>query len=216
MENEKIVNPNLLTESLIFPSKVYSIEKPDFLDTVRAVSSKYLEQSRQLQKGEYMTLMSGNYSHEPEIAPFAQYVSQTAWNILQAQGYSMDQLVTFFSEMWTQEHKSFSSIDYHVHGLGSMISVFYFLDVPHNGCQLVLHDPRPTKWMIDIATRDPSQITDASERVFVPSKAGTLVFTNSWMPHSFTKNFNSEPTRFVHMNLSVTMSPVKPTTVEII
>jgi uncharacterized protein (TIGR02466 family) len=204
------VGTDQLSESLIFPSKVYTIQKPEFLDAVRSVSDRSLEQSRKQQQGDYMTLMSSNFSHEPEVASFAQYVSQTAWNILQSQGYNMDNLVTFFSEMWTQEHKSFSSMDYHVHGLGAMVSAFYFLDVPENGCQLVLHDPRPTKWMIDIATKDPSQVTDASERVYVAAKAGTIIFTNSWMPHSFTKNFSTEPTRFVHMNLSVAMNPQQP------
>ena len=37
---------------------------------------------------------------------------------------------------------------------------------------------------------------------FVP-KEGQLMFTNSWLPHSFTKNQSKKPIRFIHFNIAV-------------
>jgi len=198
-----------LQELNYFTSTVYAVKKPEFLDSVRKVSDNYLSQSKERKKKEkHIVLMSGNYAHEPEIAEFTQYVSQTAWNILSAQGYDMEHLVTFFTEMWTQEHNSLSSMDSHVHGRGSQISAFYFLDAPEHGCQLMIHDPRPAKVIINLPEADQKQITPASQHVLFKVEPGMLLLCGAWLPHSFTKNFSKDPVRFVHMNLSVAANPV--------
>ena len=119
----------------------------------------------------------------------------------------MDNLVTYFTEMWTQEHNYLSSMETHVHGRGAQVSAFYFLDAPPKGCKLVIHDPRPGKVMINLPETDPNAITSGSHQVVFTPEPGALIFTNSWVPHSFTKNFSREPVRFVHMNLSVAVSP---------
>lgn len=197
-----------LQEAGYFQTKIYAVKKPEFLESVRAVSDEYLEQSKKtMGEGQHMTVMTSTYAHEESLAKFAEYVSQTAWNILQSQGYAMDNLVTFFNEMWTQEHNAFSDMTYHVHNMGSQISAFYFLDVPQGGCQLLIHDPRPTKMMVILPAADDKVVTEASPHIVFTPEPGTLVFTNAWLPHSFTKNMSLEPTRFVHMNLGVTVAP---------
>jgi Putative 2OG-Fe(II) oxygenase len=190
-----------LEEMVVFPSRIYSIEKPEFLEVVRKVSDQKLSEIRTDQV--QMTLMTGNYSDVPEIQEFAYYVSQTAWNILSVQGYAMDGLITFFTEMWTQEHNPFSHMDYHVHGMGAVISVFYFLDVSPNGCGLVVHDPRPTKVITNIPAKPSETATDAWTEIVFHPKPGAMIFMPAWLPHAFTKNLSLEPTRFVHMNLSI-------------
>ena len=191
-----------LSQVAYFPTHVYAIDKSEYLDAVKAVSDKYLEAVR---KPSTMTTMTMTYSHEESIKDFAEYVSQTAWNILKSQGYAMDKLATYFLEMWTQEHNTFSDMTYHVHGMGAQISAFYFLDTPENGCQMVIHDPRPTKMMVNLPPEDDTKPTDASFNVMFTPQAGTLLLTNAWLPHSFTKNLSLEPCRFVHMNLGVTV-----------
>ena len=197
-----------LHDASYFTTKVYAIKKPEFLDMVKKVSGEYLHKAHErLGEGQHMTVMTENFYHETSVAPFAEYVSQTAWNILQSQGYAMDKLVTFFAEMWTQEHNAFSDMAYHVHNLGSQISAFYFLDVPKGGCQMLIHDPRPTKMMINLPEADDKKVSGATSQIVLTPEAGTLVFTNAWLPHSFTKNMSMEPTRFVHMNLGVVVAP---------
>ena len=197
-----------LEEMHYFTTPVYVVRKPEFLPVVKSVSDRYIEQSKaRKKKDNYVVLMTGTYSHEPEIAEFAQYVSQTAWNILAAQGYAMDTLVTYFTEMWTQEHNFLSSMETHVHGRGAQISAFYFLDVPKNSCKLVIHDPRPGKVIISLPDTHTDAVSAASNQIVFTPEAGMLFFANAWVPHSFTKNLSRESLRFVHMNLSVAVVP---------
>jgi len=193
-----------LSESHYFSCPVYMVKKPEFIESVRAVSNQYLQDHT---VGNGLTSMTGNYSNEESIAEFSQYVSQTAWNILASQGYAMDKLVTYFTEMWTQEHNHMSSMETHLHGAGAQISAFFFLDVPKDGCNLVIHDPRPAKVIIGLPQADEGKITSGSNQIVFTPEAGALILTNSWLPHSFTRNMSDKPVRFVHMNLSVALAP---------
>jgi uncharacterized protein (TIGR02466 family) len=200
-----------LEEQHYFPTPVYVVLKPEFLDAVRTVSARYEEKSRERKKNpDYVNLMTASYQHEPELQEFSQYVSQTAWNILSSQGFAMDQLVTYFTEMWTQEHNHMSSMETHVHGQGAQISAFYFIDVPDKACKLVIHDPRPGKVIINLPEKNNEEITTASHQIVFTPQQGSLIFANAWLPHSFTKNMSDEPMRFVHMNLSVAFNETAP------
>jgi uncharacterized protein (TIGR02466 family) len=195
-----------LEEAHYFASPVYMVRKPEFLESVRTVSARYEEASK-TDKVNPVTMMTASYSHEPELEEFSRYVSQTAWNILSSQGYAMDNLVTFFTEMWTQEHNHLSSMETHVHGHGVQISAFYFIDVPENSCKLVIHDPRPGKVIINLPEKNAHDITMGSHQIVFTPEPGGLIFANAWLPHSMTKNMSNEPMRFVHINLSVAVAP---------
>lgn len=202
-----------LNEAHYFTSPVYMVKKTEFLGAVQSCSDRHLEIAR---KAGNVTTMTGNFSLDPEVSDFAQYVSQTAWNILASQGYMMSKLVTYFTEMWTQEHGTQSVMDTHVHGMGAQISAFYFLDVPDQGCNLVIHDPRPGKVIVSLPAEDDSKITAASPMVMFTPEPGVLIFTNSWLPHSFTRNQSDKPMRFVHMNLSVAIQETPEPQVEVV
>jgi len=198
---------DMLEEMHYFASPLYVVHKPEFIDAVRTVSTRYEERSRARKKNpDYVNLMTASYQHEPELQDFSQYVSQTAWNILSSQGFNMDHLVTYFTEMWTQEHNHLSSMETHIHGQGAQISAFYFIDVPDKSCKLVIHDPRSAKVIINLPEKDNKEITLASHQIVFTPKAGTLILANAWLPHSFTKNMSNDPIRFVHMNLSVAVN----------
>jgi hypothetical protein len=196
-----------LEEINYFATTIYAVEKRDFLSPILAISDKYLEESKNC-LGKNMTVMTQNFSTDPEALEFAQYVSQTAWNILASQGYAMNDGVTYFTEMWTQEHNFQSSMDQHFHGGGAQISAFYFLEVPDNACKLLVYDPRAAKVIINLPQADADKMTPASPfGVFTP-KEGVIIFTPAWLPHSFSRNMNSEkPMKFVHMNIAVAAAP---------
>ena len=198
-----------LEESHYFVTPLYAVKKTEFLESVNAVSNRYLELSKGCKGKNKVVTMTANYSNESEISNFTQYVSQTAWNILKAQGFNMTPLVTYFLEMWTQEHNHMSSMDQHVHGLGAQISAFFFLDTPKNGCKIVIHDPRPGKVILNLPMENDEKVTQASTHIVFTPEPGTLIFMPAWVPHSFTRNVGKEPTRFVHMNLSVAMASSK-------
>jgi hypothetical protein len=198
-----------LEEFHYFTSPVYAVKKPEFLAPIKAITKKYLDRSRANKKNKSpMTVMTPNFSNDPEATGFAQYVSQTAWNILDSQGYNVDNMVTYFTEMWTQEHNFHSSMDQHIHGSGSQVSAFFFLEVPANSCKMVIYDPRPAKVIIGLPEKDHSKISQSANTIVFTPEAGTIIFTPAWLPHSFTRNLNkTQPVHFVHMNLSVSPAP---------
>jgi hypothetical protein len=196
-----------LEEHNYFSTTVYAVEKTEYLEPIRAISDKYLQVSKG-HNGKKMTVMTANFSNDPEALGFAQYVSQSAWNILSSQGYAMEGLVTFFTEMWTQEHNFQSNMEQHFHGQGAQISAFYFLEVPDKGCKLIIYDPRHSKVIINLPQADDDKLTPASPFGVFSPKEGVIIFTPAWLPHSFTRNLNSEkPMKFVHMNISVSPAP---------
>jgi uncharacterized protein (TIGR02466 family) len=108
-----------------------------------------------------------------------------------------------FTEMWTQEHYKHSVMEQHVHGYGSQIVGFYFIETPENCSRVVFHDPRSAKIQIDLPEQDMTMATPASKMInFVP-KPGLLVFANAWLAHSFTRHASEQPIKFVHFNVSV-------------
>jgi len=188
-----------------FPCPIYLIERPDFLDAVKAVSEESLEASRKERDLDelYPVVMSGNYYADTRVTDFANFVGATAWNILQEQGYAMEDKVVQFTEMWTQEHHKHSSMEQHVHGFGVQIVGFYFLEVPENSSRVVFHDPRAGKVQNDLPEQEMANATPASRMVNFEAKEGRLIFSNSWLPHSFTRHASDKPIKFVHFNLTV-------------
>jgi len=188
-----------------FPCPVYLIERPDFIESVNLVSEESLaKQHSEHQLDEiYPVMMSGNFADDPRIKAFAEFVGGTAWNILSEQGYAMQDKVITFSEMWTQEHHKHSAMEQHVHGFGSQVVGFYFIEVPENSSRVVFHDPRQGKVMSSLPEQDMNMATPASQMINFEPKPGLLIFSNSWLPHSFTRHANEKPIKFVHFNCNV-------------
>ena len=195
-----------------FPCPIYLIERPDFLEVVNTVSEEALEVSHKERKLDeiYPVYMSGNYYADPRLEKFSEFVGATAWNILNEQGYSMNDKVVSFTEMWTQEHHKHSSMDQHVHGYGAQIVGFYFLETPEGCSRAVFHDPRTAKVQIDLPEQDQNMATPASKMINFEPKPGLMIFANSWLAHSFTRHAADKPIKFVHFNLTVQMAQTAP------
>ena len=74
-----------------FPSSVYTLNKPEFLDSVNKVTKVYLDSIKkevELDKI-YPIYQSYGFSQEESISDFVSYVAQTSWNILSSQGFDM-------------------------------------------------------------------------------------------------------------------------------
>jgi len=205
---KEVVQNTQLQVAYHFPCPIYLIERPDFLEAVKEVSDENIAVQRKTQELNeiYPVVMSGNYFADPRIAKFSEFVGATAWNILAEQGYAMQDKVVSFTEMWTQEHHKHSAMDAHVHGFGSQIVGFYFLETPENCSRVVFHDPRAAKVQIDLPEQDMNMATPASKMINFEPKPGLLVFANSWLAHSFTRHAADLPIKFVHFNLTVNMA----------
>lgn len=200
--------PEVQTEvqaALHFPCPVYIINRPDFLPAVNAVSEESLKSSHAQHEVNdiYPVMMGGNFADDIRVRDFAKFVAETAWSILDSQGYAMQNFHTVFESMWTQEHHKQSSMEQHVHGGGIQIVGFYFLEVPEGSSRVVFHDPRPGKVMSELPQKDVTQATPASQMVNFEAAPGRLIFSNAWLPHSFTRHAGDKPLKFVHFNLAV-------------
>jgi uncharacterized protein (TIGR02466 family) len=205
----QVVQNTQLQVAYHFPCPIYLIERPDFLDAVNLVSEEALEVQRKERELDeiYPVYMTGSYFDDQRIAGFSEFVGATAWNILNEQGYAMHDKALSFTEMWTQEHHKHSAMDAHVHGFGSQIVGFYFLETPEGGSNVVFHDPRAAKLQIDLPEQNISMATPASKMINFTPKPGMMIFANSWLAHSFTRHAADLPIKFVHFNLTVILAP---------
>lgn len=204
----QVVQNTQLQVAYHFPCPIYLIERPDFLETVQTVSEEALATAKKEQTLNeiYPVHMTGSYFGDPRMASFSEFVGATAWNILNEQGYAMQDKVVQFTEMWTQEHHKHSAMDAHVHGFGSQIVGFYFLETPEDCSRVVFHDPRAAKVQIDLPEQDMNAATPASKMINFQPKPGLMIFANSWLMHSFTRHAAELPIKFVHFNLTVQMA----------
>lgn len=198
------MSDQLIVEN-IFPTLVYTIDKPEFLENVRAVSIEYLQKVKQEKELNdlYPVYMTENLDFDSRMLPFSNYVAQTAWNILQEQGYEVGNINTYFELIWCQEHYKHSLMEQHVHGNGVQLVGFYFLDSPENCSRLLFHDPRPAKAQVNLPESNAENLTPASVMVNFEATPGKLFITNSWLPHSFTRHNSEKPMRFIHFNICV-------------
>ena len=188
-----------------FATPVYITQQPQFLEIVKAIAADSLTQVHGDKKPDkiHPVRMSGNMLEDARIAPFAEFIANTAWNILASQGFAMDGFSTSFTELWCQEHYQTSSMEYHTHPGGNFLVGFYFLDVPDGAPPVVIHDPRPGRVMLSLPEADPSQATLSSTMINFKPQPGMVMFAPAWLAHSFGRNASKKPFRFVHFNLTV-------------
>jgi hypothetical protein len=53
-----------------------------------------------------------------------------------------------------------------------------------------------------------SQVTFASNAINFTPKAGLLIFTNAWLPHSFSRHEADAPIKFIHFNVGLRQNPM--------
>ena len=197
--------PAPLDQLHYFATPVYITQQPQFLEVVKAIAADSIAQVHGDKKPDkiHPVRMSGNMLEDERIVPFAEFIANTAWNILASQGFAMDGFSTSFTELWCQEHYQTSSMEYHTHPGGNFLVGFYFLDVPDGAPPVVIHDPRPGRVMLSLPEADPSQATLSSTMINFKPQPGMVMFAPAWLAHSFGRNASKKPFRFVHFNLTV-------------
>jgi uncharacterized protein (TIGR02466 family) len=206
--NVVVENPTNIQVEYIFTTGIFRTHSKNFLDQVTPVyrekMSRMKRENPEMAKTVYPVYMTENLYEYKGMDKLSAYIAQTAWNILDEQGYAMNQFSTVFTEFWCQEHYKHSAMDQHVHGFGSQIVGFYFTETPENCSRVVFHDPRPSKVQINLPEKDVSIATPASSMINFEPKPGMLMFTNSWLAHAFTRHASNKPIQFIHFNLGVT------------
>jgi len=182
----------------------------EFLPIVKPVFDEYVRKSNINQVNYnpvYPGIMTEFLSTDERMLPFIQFVNNISLQILSNQGYNMDSINTDASEMWGQYHPYSSNMEQHVHGRGVQLCGFYFLETPVNSSRLFIHDPRPAKVQIGLPEIQSADITPAHSLINYIPEPGDLIFTNSWLSHSFSRNASHLPYSFIHINVKVTKKP---------
>lgn len=200
--SELVLNPINL-----FISTVYSIKIPQFLDVSRAVVKENLSKNTEAVNEIYPVIMTNNLNQDQRLNDLVSFIVNSAWNILDSQGFNVENFRTYLSDFWCQEHHKHSAMEQHVHGYGSQIVGFYFLDVPKDSSIVLFHDPRMAKVQINLPEKNTSNATYASSIInFVPEE-GLCLFAPAWLAHSFTRHASEEPLRFIHFNVYTQLEP---------
>jgi hypothetical protein len=186
-----------------FPSSVYLVQKPEFLEVVNAVSEEALSKITHDVHEIYPMHNTDNYVGDPRLEGFCTYLWQSGWDILQSQGYDMTNVSVMVDAVWTQEHHKHSLMEQHVHGFGTQLVGFFFLETPENCSRAMFHDPRGGKVQINLPEADMSVATPASNTINFAPEPGMMLISNAWLPHSFGRHGSDKPIKFVHFNLSV-------------
>lgn len=196
---------NDLNMEYLFPSNVFSSRRTEFISQVLPIFEEYSSQIKNERGVDpyYPSVMTRDMIGDSRLLEFSNVILGYAWQALTMQGYNMTLFSTFFSSLWGQEHHKNSSMEYHIHGENSQISGFYFLDVPQGSMEILYHDPRAVKVYANLPEADLNTVTPATSIIkFIP-EPGNLFLSNSWLPHSFTKNRSDHPVKFIHFNINV-------------
>ena len=198
-----------------FPCAVYQSMKPEFIPLASELSDEYLKKvgNKSNCDGLYPVDMSLGFQDDSRAEPLTDYIKKTAYGILSSQGFNMSYFNIRLHELWCQEHHKYSNQEEHIHGFGNQITGFYFLDCPPGCSQAMIHDPRPAKKFANMPEKNMAMATYASQAISFVPQPGLFMFTNSWLPHSFTRNGSDKPFRFLHFNLSLMPArqvPIEP------
>lgn len=194
-----------------FCSSVYQEDCQNFLTLMKYISGEYHQDT-----SDYNFFQSNNFAYDTRIGEFVNYVAQSAWNILDSQGYYMNKFETRLNELWLQIYHKHDYMYQHVHSNNSQMTGFFFLDVPENSGRIILFDPRNGKNQINLPEKNKEEITYASEVINFHPYPGMLFITNSWLSHGISKHMNEEVMKVIHFNVTVKEYVPPPPPAEVI
>lgn len=196
---------NNLTVKACFPSTVYIIDKPEFLNEVAPIVDEYINNTKLSGNcSELNPIYESKTMHQDlRLVLFSEYILDTALSILRKQGYNVNGKLTRFDLMWSQHYEKTGGMEQHIHSNNVQLVGFYFVDCPQNVSRLVLYDPRAGKKQINLPEASFNDSNSASDMVLFEPKQGMMMFINSWLPHSFTRHGSEKPFKFIHFNICV-------------
>jgi len=192
-----------IEHNTIFASSICRSHHPEYLDSVREIFNKHTSIAKKERPiyDLYPVCMTANLT-EDLSKEFITYVVETAWTVLERQGYNMPMFETQIMDMWGQEHHRGSGMEQHMHNSGAQISGIYIIDAPEQ-CRMLFHDPREAKNYANLPEINSSNLTFASPVAAFDLNPGNFIFHNSWLYHSFPKNSSYDPLKFIHFNIAV-------------
>ena len=203
---EACIQKDELQAGFYFPTPIYTGEKPEWLNTLGNVGREYLELKKKSQSKLdklYPVYMTDTFHTDERVREMVQYIANTGWDILNSQGYAMNEYNVVVHDFWLQDHHMHSANEEHIHPFGVQLTGFYFLECPPDCSRVIIHDPRPGKKQINLPEKDMSQVTLGSIAINFEPKPGMLMIAPAWLPHAFGRHGSKKPFRFIHFNLGI-------------
>ena len=207
---------NLLPSSF-FATTFYYVQDKQWLKSLNKISDRYIKESAPFWKEKIdarnkrieKDIKDFGFVHhsdsmigDPGMKNFSKHIKQTAWNILDSQGYDLTNYEIKFNDLWVQDFAKHGGgfHDTHVHG-NSHVSGFYFLKCSPHTSFPYLHDPRHGKHMMDLPEKNENFIGPSTKKINYAVTPGSLLLFNSFVPHQFPVDIGKAPFRFIHFNL---------------
>jgi len=191
-----------LTTDFHFPSGLYRIQKPEFLQMAREAIEEHLRDVHD--ESDVYPISQTDDMVGVKLDPLLGYIVQTAWNILNSQGYDVERVRTYMMDFWGQRLRKGAQHVEHTHAFNAQISGFYFTEVPNERVSSpYIADPRPGKRQINWYEKEGQMNPYATDRIFLNVQPGELVMFNSWLPHGFMPNSSEMPFKFIHFNIGL-------------
>lgn len=195
----------MLSAFSYFPSAIYREERPEWAASTLAACEPYAVEARgwgDLPRT-FPVLQTRNMQDDPALSGLATHVRDTAINILREQRYLVERYAFWVSGMWLQEIGTYGGQPTHVHKTGQ-ICALYFLETPESGSYPIFEDPRPGKLMSELdAEISPDEVYYGNNQVHFPNvQSGTILYSNSWLPHRIHLNGSDEHTKLIHFVVS--------------
>ena len=192
-----------MNEFYYFSTSIYRKEVERLIDRTLICADTYIDRQRALNEQDSLSVdvvQTVSLEHDPAIFDVASYFTETSVEILERQGYNTS-LYNFYPTLWAQSVVSPGYHDIHTHPQSCMAALYY-LQIPENGSVPVFEDPRIGKNVSMLEPTPSENITDSTSLIhFANVIPGTMLFFNSWLPHSLSQSRTDIPTKFIHMCL---------------
>ena len=173
-----------------FASPVYTYIDKSWIKDLNKISDEYLKNSYGKTKKQIdeRNKIVGNvkdhgfsYHSDKRIKNFENLLLDMSWNLLNSQGYLMENYKMVINELWVQEFAKSGGghHDTHIHG-NNHISGFYFLKCSDKTSFPIFHDPRPAKIMSQLPLKNTQEVTTGSSMINYKPKPGTLIIFPSF------------------------------------
>jgi len=225
MESAKQENNSVMNKIDVlsyFKTNLYLMYKPELILDIDKICDTYIknaqkreepairEKNKKLveaglpEKDDFGVIYHSNMEllNEPKMEPFVNICSQSAYEILDSQGYDISGYTAFFTDFWVQEFSKNGGGSHRKHiQEDSHISGFYYLKCSENTSFPVFHDPKVGALQISLPEKNIQVATIASKAVHYEPTPGTFIFFNSYLPHEYLPVDGIDDFRFIHFNI---------------
>ena len=202
--------------SSYFASPIYTYIDKSWIKDLNKISDEYLKNSYDKTKKQIdernkivgnvkdhgFSYHSDQLIGDKRIKNFKNLLLDMSWNLLNSQGYLMENYKMVINELWVQEFAKSGGghHDTHIHG-NNHISGFYFLKCSDKTSFPIFHDPNQAKSMSQLLLKNENEASFAMNKVHYKPEPGTFIIFNSYLPHQFLVDDGVDPFRFIHFNI---------------